>query len=618
MQNAVRAARRGVALREVCRRFSVPRSTLRDRLASKAQMEPNEPARLGPKATFSVDFEEELAERVLFLSEVYYGVTKETLAELAYQFADRQGLKHRFNSSKKRAGNDWVEGFLKRNPSITLRKPERLSLARLRGVTKAKLQTFYDNLTDVMQKHGPYPPHRVWNVDETGLSPVTDCPKVLSRKGQRNVAQVTSAEKGKTTTVVGCVSASGNSVPPMMIFGGRKRRNPALTQDAPQGTIGAVSQNGWVNSELFAEWLRHFVDHAGPTQERRSLLIMDNHSSHISLDVIATARKNGVDIVSIPPHCSHVVQPLDVTVYGPLKKAWARQIKYFHDTQPGRHITDMDIGKLFSKAYNIVFRNQEIIRNGFEATGIYPYNPDRVLEDPRHFKHHAVVERCSESDESENEDAAPSCSYGVLPSDAQGPVPSTSTEGLAPSSRTEGRFRTEGATSSTSAEGPTPSTSPEGPTPSTSAEGPTPSTSAEGPTPSTSTEGPTPSTSTEGATPSSGTELLNKLLPLPKVKAKKKTSRRQITSLLVTGSPVKRRLEEQALKKKSKEDQRGKRPRKSTPAAATETDICMYCDEGVTRATESWLQCEKCGGWAHEECSNGSRKGGFLCDLRCM
>ena len=44
-------------------------------------------------------------------------------------------------------------------------------------------------------------------------------------------------------------------MPPMMIFGGRKRRVPALTQDAPPGTVGAVSQNGWVNSELFAEWL---------------------------------------------------------------------------------------------------------------------------------------------------------------------------------------------------------------------------------------------------------------------------------------------------------------------------------------------------------------------------
>ena len=176
--------------------------------------------------------------------------------------------------------------------------------------------------------------------------------------------------------------------------------------------------------------MAHTVDHAGATQEHRALLIMDNHRSNISLGVIATARKNGVDIVSITPHCSHVVQPLDVTVYGPLKKSLARQVKYFHDSHPGQHITDMEIGKLFTNAYNTVFRNQELIMSGFEATGIYPYNPGRVLEDPRHFRHHAVLEdRPDDGDTDDENEAGGAACLGSPGTGAGEPAPGTSTGG---------------------------------------------------------------------------------------------------------------------------------------------------------------------------------------------
>ena len=55
---------------------------------------------------------------------------------------------------------------------------------------------------------------------------------------------------------------------------------------------------------------------------------MDDHPSHISSDIIAKARLHGVDIVTIPTHSSHVVQPLDLTTYGPLKQPWARKVSY--------------------------------------------------------------------------------------------------------------------------------------------------------------------------------------------------------------------------------------------------------------------------------------------------
>ena len=46
------------------------------------------------------------------------------------------------------------------------------------------------------------------------------------------------------------------------------------------------------------------------------LIILDNHSSHMSLEVIEIAEENGLDILSFPPHCCHRLQPLDLSVFG--------------------------------------------------------------------------------------------------------------------------------------------------------------------------------------------------------------------------------------------------------------------------------------------------------------
>ncbi|KAH1021752.1 hypothetical protein HUJ04_011237 [Dendroctonus ponderosae] len=52
------------------------------------------------------------------------------------------------------------------------------------------------------------------------------------------------------------------------------------------------------------------------------LLLLDNHSSHCSLNTYNFCKERGMILLTIPPHTSHRVQPLDVTFYGPLKTAY--------------------------------------------------------------------------------------------------------------------------------------------------------------------------------------------------------------------------------------------------------------------------------------------------------
>jgi len=70
----------------------------------------------------------------------------------------------------------------------------------------------------------------------------------------------------------------------------------------------------------FVTFRHHFVSQSRSSKEKPSLLLLDNHSSHLSIEALELAKDNGVVLLSCPPHTSHRLQPLDRSVYGPFKR----------------------------------------------------------------------------------------------------------------------------------------------------------------------------------------------------------------------------------------------------------------------------------------------------------
>jgi hypothetical protein len=101
---------------------------------------------------------------------------------------------------------------------ITLRKPESTSLAWSTSFTKFNVQQFFNNVKAVHEKHGPFPPHGVHNVDETGLSTVHVPPKILATRGIKQLGSMTSGERGQNITMIAAINAVSNHLPPMLIF----------------------------------------------------------------------------------------------------------------------------------------------------------------------------------------------------------------------------------------------------------------------------------------------------------------------------------------------------------------------------------------------------------------
>ena len=141
----------------------------------------------------------------------------------------------------------------------------------------------------------------------------------MTKKVLKQVGQITSAERDTLVTICFCINAAGNALPPAYIFP-RVNFPDHMTKGAPNGSLGLATQSGWMNSELFPLVLEHFIRHMNISVANPGVLVMDNHKSYISVEVVEMARENSLSIITFPAHCSHRMQPLDVCVYGSFKR----------------------------------------------------------------------------------------------------------------------------------------------------------------------------------------------------------------------------------------------------------------------------------------------------------
>ena len=74
-----------------------------------------------------------------------------------------------------------------------------------------------------------------------------------------------------------------------------------------------------MTSYLFSAWISHFIESVrqmgGISTDHRHLFILDGHANHISLEVVQEARNARLDLLTLPGHTSHAMQPLDVSVF---------------------------------------------------------------------------------------------------------------------------------------------------------------------------------------------------------------------------------------------------------------------------------------------------------------
>jgi len=371
MVAAVKSVEDGMGIREAARLYNIPFETLRRRTNNDVSMS----CRSGPPTVLTSDEEQQLASYCIKMADMGFGLSREDVMMTAFRIVESSGRKHPFTNGI--AGRAWFDLFRTRHPSLTLRTPQPLSRARAACANEETVSDYFAKLGAICAKLNVLmKPMQIYNMDETGVSIVHKPGKVLTELGRRNVWAVTSAEKGKTHTILTCVSASGNSLPPFMIYP-RKRITDNLKVGALAGTSFNCTDNGWVNGEMFCKWFNFFVNSIPPP--RPVLLILDGHASHVSIEVIELARCNQIHMLCLPSHTTHILQPLDVGVFKSLKANYSKACRKYISENPGRVVTTEAVASLLAVAWPLSVTPVNIMA-GFKKCGIYPLNPGEVTD----------------------------------------------------------------------------------------------------------------------------------------------------------------------------------------------------------------------------------------------
>ncbi len=287
-------------------------------------------------------------------------------------------------------GRNWLDKFRGRHPQVASVWSRQLDTSRLDAATPEKLAPWFAEMGTILDRNR-YKPENIFNMDETGhgigTTQSTRCLVIRdaeSGKGKGKKATKGTLGRQEWVTTVECVSAAGKSLPPLVIF---KATGSFNTRWLPeqlevQGWSGTTSNTGWTNDTLAYDWLeRVFQPCTAPTTittpPQRRLLIVDGHGSRVKARFIAFCMNHAIDLMVLPSHTSHITQPLDVSIFGPLKATMARATDRAATYDSGR-ISKADWASTLATARTTAMTEHNV-RVGWKNTGLHPFNPQRIL-----------------------------------------------------------------------------------------------------------------------------------------------------------------------------------------------------------------------------------------------
>ena len=130
-------------------------------------------------------------------------------------------------------------------------------------------------------------------------------------------------------TVIECINSYRWATPPLIIFEGKVHISTWYKEgDLPYDWTIGVSDNGWTNNELGITWLCTVFNKYTKdcTKGRYRLLVLDGHKSHITDEFKQFCRQNDIITLCMPPHSSHILQPLDVGCFSSLKNLYRQEV----------------------------------------------------------------------------------------------------------------------------------------------------------------------------------------------------------------------------------------------------------------------------------------------------
>ena len=217
-------------------------------------------------------------------------------------------------------------------------------------------------------------------MDETGFMIGVGSNKLVITKRKR-AAYFGVPINRESATAIEAISAGGTYIPAFLILSGHVHNSQWYRISELLGdTCVATSATGFTNDVLTLRWLEHFERHTRQqTVGAYRLLICDGYGSHHTKEFIEFCDAHNIIPIGLPSHTTHLLQPLDVSCFQPLKHYHSKAINAV--IRDGcTKISKLEFLTWFQQIRVQTFKKSTIL-SGFRQCGIHPFNPDIVLEE---------------------------------------------------------------------------------------------------------------------------------------------------------------------------------------------------------------------------------------------
>ncbi|KAL5499318.1 hypothetical protein EMCRGX_G010708 [Ephydatia muelleri] len=354
MELALKEVRDGRMSRNAASKaFGVPRSTLCDKLDGKTP----EDRRMGPPSVLTKAEEAMLANFCTKYLKCGFPINREDLFDIVQRIIQVDGRQTPFTDG--RPGYYWFQGFMRRNPALTERSAEILTGGRA-AVTEAAIRKWFNDIKTyvVDEEHAGdvfQDPLRIFNFDESNFLLARKKGKVLGPVNYKSFLQSSQENDKEGLTVLMGYSASGKIAPPMIVY--------SYKQHIPRDVIEAVesadptwaagrSDTGWMTSVTFYDYISQVFEPwlTANHVPRPVLVYADGHKSHLSLEIAEFCREKRILLVALYPNSTHLLQPLDVSVFKSLKNLWTTAKNLWKASNPLANISKKVFPNVFKKA----------------------------------------------------------------------------------------------------------------------------------------------------------------------------------------------------------------------------------------------------------------------------
>lgn len=354
-----------VSIRKNARMYGVLRTSLQDKIkARRSAKEYHEQYQ-----RLNVLEEKALIDWILRLQAWGWPARVDQVREMARFLLDKK-------NDKKPLGINWVQKFLDRHPQLKTAFIPPLDKERASAQNRQIFEEWFALFLSVKTEYS-VSESNIWNMDEKGfLQGVIGKEKVVISKYQAKV-YMTQPGNRELVSLIECVSMDGKLLQPYIIFKGKVQMT-AWWEIMKKGHI-ALSDNGWTNNEIGLRWLQKAFHPETATESNQwRMLLVDGHASHLTTDAIEFCIKEKIILLCLPPHTTHLLQPLDVGVFSPLAGTYKRLVQKKTRLGGAYSIDKCDFLEVYLQARLQAMRS-EVIISAWEKAGLSPYNPARIL-----------------------------------------------------------------------------------------------------------------------------------------------------------------------------------------------------------------------------------------------